>query len=69
MRAALYVRVSSDAQDISLSIGAQLRALREYADRQGYTVVREFVDEAESGRTSARPRFQEMIALAKTVEF
>ena len=68
MRAALYVRVSSDAQDISLSIGAQLRALREYADRQGYTVVCEFVDEAESGRTSARPRFREMIALAKTKE-
>jgi DNA invertase Pin-like site-specific DNA recombinase len=28
--------------------------------------VREFVDEAESGRTAARPAFREMIALAKT---
>ena len=29
-------------------------------------VVREFVDEAESGRTADRPAFKEMIALAKT---
>ncbi|HEY4711601.1 MAG TPA: recombinase family protein, partial [Dehalococcoidia bacterium] len=68
MRVALYARVSSDAQDVSLSIGAQLKALREYAKQHGYTVVREFVDEAESGRTSARPAFREMIALAKTKE-
>ena len=68
MKVALYVRVSSDAQDVNLSIGAQLRALREYAEKHGYIIVREFVDEAESGRTSARPAFREMIALAKTKE-
>jgi site-specific DNA recombinase len=67
-KVALYARVSSDAQDVSLSIGAQLKALREYAKQHGYTVVREFVDEAESGRTSARPAFREMIALTKTKE-
>jgi site-specific DNA recombinase len=68
MKVALYARVSSDAQDVSLSIGAQLKSLREYAARHGLTVVREYVDEAESGRTSARPAFKEMIALAKTKE-
>ncbi len=68
MRVTLYARVSSDAQDVSLSIGAQLRALREYAEKHGYTIVREFIDKAESGRTSARPAFREMIALAKTKE-
>ena len=68
MKVALYVRVSSDAQDVGLSIGAQLQALREYANRQGHTIVREFIDEAESGRTSQRPAFLEMIALAKTKE-
>jgi site-specific DNA recombinase len=68
MKVALYVRVSSDAQDVNLSIGAQLRALKEYAEKHGYIIVREFVDEAESGRTSARPAFREMIALAKTKE-
>jgi DNA invertase Pin-like site-specific DNA recombinase len=65
MRVALYVRVSSDAQDVNLSIGAQLRALRDYADKNGHVIVREFIDEAESGRSSARPAFREMIALAK----
>ena len=66
MKAAVYARVSSDAQDVSLSIGAQLRAIREFAANRGYEVVREFIDEAESGRTAARPAFKEMIALAKT---
>ena len=65
MRAALYARVSSDKQDVDLSISAQLRALRDYADKNGYEVAREFVDEAESGRTVNRPVFQEMIRLAR----
>ena len=29
--AALYARVSSDRQDVDLSVAAQLRALRDYA--------------------------------------
>ena len=48
--AALYVRVSSDRQDVDLSVAAQLRALRDYAERNGYLVAREYIDEAESGR-------------------
>ncbi len=66
MKTAIYARVSSDSQDIDLSISAQLRALRDYAVKHGYTVVKEYVDEAESGRTDRRPAFWEMIALAKT---
>ena len=66
MKVAVYSRVSSDKQDVDLSISAQLRALRDYAAKHGYQVVREYVDEAESGRTAARPAFREMIALAKT---
>ena len=62
-RVVIYARVSSDRQDVDLSISAQLRALREYAARNNLTIVREFVDEAESGRTSARPAFREMISL------
>ena len=65
MKAALYARVSSDKQDVDLSISAQLRALRDYAVRNGYQVIREFVDEAETGRTTARPAFREMISLAR----
>ena len=59
--AALYARVSSDRQDVDLSISAQLRALRDYADKNGYLVVREYVDEAESGRIADRPQFRRML--------
>ena len=59
--AALYARVSSDRQDVDLSVSAQLRALKDYAKANGYSVAREYVDEAESGRVADRPRFREMI--------
>ena len=59
--AALYARVSSDRQDVDLSVAAQLRALREYAKANGYSVAREYVDEAESGRVADRPEFRKMI--------
>ena len=66
--AALYARVSSDKQDVDLSVSAQLRALREYAQRNGYLVVREYVDEAESGRVADRPQFRKMIDEAGKTE-
>ena len=59
--AALYARVSSDRQDVDLSVSAQLRALKEHARANGYSVAREYVDEAESGRVADRPQFREMI--------
>ena len=59
--AALYARVSSDRQDVDLSVAAQLRALRDYAERNGYVVAREYVDEAESGRVADRPQFRKML--------
>ncbi|MYD48898.1 MAG: recombinase family protein [Chloroflexi bacterium] len=59
--AALYARVSSDRQDVDLSVAAQLRALRDYAERNGYSVAREYVDEAESGRIADRPQFRKML--------
>ncbi len=58
MKVALYARLSSDKQDVDLSISAQLKVLRGFALRNGHEVVREFVDEAESGRTTRRPVFQ-----------
>ena len=59
--AALYARVSSDRQDVDLSVSAQLRALKDFAKANGYFVAREYVDEAESGRVADRPQFREMI--------
>ena len=65
MKVCLYARVSCEKQDVDLSISAQLKALRDYATRNGHQVVREFVDEAESGKTTARPAFREMISMAR----
>ena len=59
--AALYARVSSDRQDVDLSVSAQLRALKDYARANGYSVARQYVDEAESGLVADRPQFREMI--------
>ena len=63
--AALYARVSSDRQDVDLSVSAQMRALRDYANKNGYMVVREYVDEAESGRVADRPEFRRMLDEAR----
>ena len=61
---ALYARVSSDRQDVDLSVAAQLRALRTYAATHGCVVAREYVDEAESGRVADRPQFRRMLEAA-----
>ena len=57
-------RASRDRQDVDLSVAAQLRALREHAERNNYVVVREYVDEAESGRVADRPQFRQMLDAA-----
>ena len=46
---------------MDLSVAAQLRALRDYAAKNGYIVAREYVDEAESGRVADRPQFRRML--------
>ena len=59
--AALYARVSSDRQDMDLSVAAQLRALRDYAEKNGYVVAREYIDEAERGRIADMPQFHKLL--------
>ena len=66
--AALYARVSSDRQDVDLSVAAQLRALRDYAEKNGYHVAREYIDEAESGLIADRPQFRKMLDEAAKTE-
>ena len=58
---ALYARVSSDRQDVDLSVAAQLRALRDHAKKNGFVVAQEYIDEAESGRVADRPQFRRML--------
>jgi site-specific DNA recombinase len=70
MRVVLYARVSSEKQaEKDLSISAQLKALRNYAEDRGWKVHKEYIDEAESARTANRPAFQQMIAHAKQRQF
>ena len=56
----IYARYSSHNQT-EQSIEGQLRVCYEYAKREGYTVVGEYIDRAISGRTDDRPDFQRMI--------
>lgn len=60
MKAALYARYSSDNQREE-SIDAQVRALREFASRQGYEIVKIYTDEARSATSDDRPQFLQMI--------
>ena len=39
--AALYAKVSSDRQDVDLSVSSQLWVLKDYARANGYSVARE----------------------------
>jgi site-specific DNA recombinase len=60
MLAIAYARYSSSHQREE-SITAQLRAIHDYARRNGITIVREYTDEAESATTDDRPGFLQMI--------
>jgi DNA invertase Pin-like site-specific DNA recombinase len=63
---ALYSRVST--RDKGQDTENQLAQLREFAARQGWTIVAEFVDHA-SGSSSDREQFQEMFADASKRKF
>ncbi len=66
--AAAYIRVSTDEQ-IELSPRSQLKKIKEYANKNGYTVPEKYVykDEGISGRNAAkRPEFNRMIGTAKS---
>ena len=59
--AVIYARYSSHSQT-EQSIEGQLRVCHEYAQREGFTIVGEYIDRAISGKTDDRPDFQRMIS-------
>lgn len=59
-RGAAYGRFSSNNQREE-SIDAQLRAIREYCEKEDIELVAEYTDEAQSGKTDNRDDFQEMV--------
>ena len=60
-KAVIYPRYSSGAQK-DVSIDQQVRACREFAERQGLEVVGIYEDRALTGTSDKRPGFQRMIA-------
>ena len=60
MKAIIYARYSSDNQREE-SIEGQIRECTEYAEKNGITILRSYIDRAMSARTADRPEFQNMI--------
>jgi site-specific DNA recombinase len=60
MIAAIYARYSSDNQREE-SIDAQVRAINEYAQKNGHSIVKIYSDEARSATTDNRPQFLQMM--------
>ena len=60
MLLASYARYSSDMQRHE-SITAQLRAIENWAERNGHKIICNYIDEAVSGKNDDRPEFQKLI--------
>ncbi|MCH7736262.1 MAG: recombinase family protein [Chloroflexi bacterium] len=55
IRAAIYVRVSTDLQEKEQTILSQLEAVRVYVSERGYINIGEYIDDGFSGATLDRP--------------
>lgn len=66
MKAAIYARVST--KDKGQEVGNQLRQLRTFAEQQGWTIYREFIDH-ETGSVDDRAEFQSMFQDASQRRF
>ena len=60
MTAVIYARYSSDNQREE-SIEGQIRECTAYAEKNGITIVKHYIDRAISAKTDSRPEFQQMI--------
>lgn len=65
MRAALYSRVSTADQSVSM----QLDELRAYCERRGFDVAEEYIDSAVSGTKESRPALNRLLADARRRTF
>ncbi len=60
MKAVIYARYSSDNQR-EASIEGQIRECTAFAEKNGITILRHYIDRAFSAKTDNRPEFQNMI--------
>ena len=68
LRAVGYCRFSSDMQREE-SIDAQERAIRQFVEKNNYSLIRTYVDRAMSATTDKRVEFQRMIDDARLGTF
>lgn len=64
MNVVIYARFSSHSQT-EQSIEGQLKVCYEYAEQNHYTIIREYIDRAVSGKYDNRVEFQRMISTAR----
>jgi len=70
MDGAAYIRFSSEMQSDSFSLDAQLRQIKEQAERDGVNIVKVFSDPAQSAyRKKFRPGINAMREAARRREF
>ncbi len=67
-KAVIYARYSSDSQT-EQSIEGQLRVCKEYAKRNDYVIIQEYIDRAMTGTNDKRPAFQQMLYDSKKHSF
>lgn len=68
MIAVIYARYS-DSKQTEQSIEGQLKVCTKYAETHGYTIIREYIDRAQSGKTDDRTQFRKMLSDSKKQEF
>ena len=66
--AVIYARYS-DSKQTEQSIEGQLKVCHKYAEDNGYTVIEEYIDRAQTGRTDDRYQFQKMLKDSKKGHF
>jgi DNA invertase Pin-like site-specific DNA recombinase len=62
---AIYARISTDKQKVDM----QLNELRDFINRSGWKVYREFIDKGYTGSNTKRPAFSEMRHEARKRKF
>lgn len=63
---AVYARVSTARQEEEGTIETQLSVVREFAKKNGYTIVKEYIDDGWSGDILARPQLDQLRQDAKS---
>jgi len=69
LRAAIYVRVSTEEQTRGYGIDAQIEGCTEYCQRKGWAAVEIYPDEGVSGALTSRPGLDRLMADAEAGKF